>query len=90
VRRSCWKDTRQGRKEMKRKLCTVDLYRKGFPVFFLCPACEGIHSYPEEIVDASFQDPGEALNRFVIDFATLGPWECVSEETLLREALFGR
>jgi hypothetical protein len=75
VRQSCWHDTRQERKRiMKQGYYTVVLDKKGFPIYFLCPSCNKVHSFPENPEDANFNDPGEASSFFEASFSVLANW----------------
>ena len=68
---------------MPQAFYTVATDRKGFPIYFLCPNCLGLHSFPEEPSEARFSDPGEASSYFKTVFSPLADWTYLIPQELV-------
>jgi hypothetical protein len=73
----------QGENSMSQAFYTVATDRKGFPIYFLCPSCLELHSFPEEPDEACFNDPGEASSFFKVAFSVLADWTYLSPTELV-------
>lgn len=62
------------------------LDKPGFPVYFLCPNCNHLHTFPKQTNNAHFQDPGKASQEFKLAFAEMAKWEHTSPFDLLYKA----
>jgi hypothetical protein len=61
---------------------TVNLSEEGFPVYFVCPFCPQLHSYPEE-KKADFETPAEACLRFTDKFLDAAIWYYIPMRLML-------
>jgi hypothetical protein len=73
---------RKGEEMPTSSVYTVYLKMPGFPVFFLCPHCMRLHSFPENLQEANFLDPGQASQVFKTEFPLVDHWEYISNEKM--------